>query len=779
MDNDNLILLDESSISKEPIIKDITTLDEGSIQKEPIIKNNLQGININVKDPEFERYKMAQNGSLEAGVTNSKGKPIILPNTLGNLKYIFQDILAGDKSAMQKKEFEMLGMKNMIKSLEWLAKTNNISDQMKALLATEGWRLTFRDKPPTPAEFLTPKYIGDQATTLHPWIRDTFIKYNDPLAPYRNLILSSCIGTGKSTLTVCVNLYTAALFSLMWAPYKYYGYAPSTKFTIVFGGFSQKKASQLLFEPMKSVLLQSEFFKQCRTEKDMIDANREFNSTTGVPNIYWTTATGSSGAEIQMSNGLNFYIVSSNGDIIGQNIVMGSCTELGFWREEGGWTDEQIYDFFTSLRARIDNRMHNNRISGFILDSSPNTMESVIDKWIWNDAPKSKLNYIFTGANWKFFKKNFEEALDEKGEVKHDWNVAFPLFKGGNGMLPRVIESPNDLTQFDPIDIIWCARKGANVSMIDMAKEQPIKFLKDWCGIPAGTEDRIFYNPDTIERCFDNNLRNIIGQITAPAEEEPEHLIWNQIRDRFFTKIVDKYYFYYEPGIPRTVSVDQSYAGDVTGISMTHVERDSEKIDPETGEPLKVFVTDFTIVIIPKGGIINLDAIKCFIWDLISLGNLNIKHVSYDGFQSESARQFLDRKGVKVEYVSVDRTNEPYLAFIDYVFHGRYYCGKNIYLKNNMKSIQMVKRKKRGDTKIDHMQGEIVTDGDGNWETDMRGINAKDSLDSVVASIELINRYSNEFVPYTVWKPNGNKSRDYDTMKSKSDELLESLGMTM
>ena len=150
-------------------------------------------------------------------------------------------------------------------------------------------------------------------------------------------------------------------------------------------------------------------------------------------------------------------------------------------------------------------------------------MESVIDKWIWNDAPKSKLNYIFTGANWKFFKKNFEEALDEKGEVKHDWNVAFPLFKGGNGMLPRVIESPNDLTQFDPIDIIWCPRKGANVSMIDMAKEQPIKFLKDWCGIPAGTEDRIFYNPDTIERCFDNNLRNIIGQITAPAEEEPEH----------------------------------------------------------------------------------------------------------------------------------------------------------------------------------------------------------------------------------------------------------------
>ena len=92
MNNDNLILLDESSLSKGPILKDITALNEGSISKEPIIKDNLQGINVNVADPEFERYKMAQNGSLDAGVTNSKGKPIILPSTLGNLKSIFQDI---------------------------------------------------------------------------------------------------------------------------------------------------------------------------------------------------------------------------------------------------------------------------------------------------------------------------------------------------------------------------------------------------------------------------------------------------------------------------------------------------------------------------------------------------------------------------------------------------------------------------------------------------------------------------------------------------------------
>ena len=129
---------------------------------------------------------------------------------------------------------------------------------------------------------------------------------------------------------------------------------------------------------------------------------------------------------ISMSNNLNFNIVSSNGDIIGQNIIMGSATELGFWREQGGWTDEQIYEFFTKLRDRIDSRMKGNRVSGFILDSSPNTMESVIDKWIWSEETrKSPKNLLFTGARWKFFKQDFKDCYDDYGNIKHDWNLCF------------------------------------------------------------------------------------------------------------------------------------------------------------------------------------------------------------------------------------------------------------------------------------------------------------------------------------------------------------------
>ena len=263
---------------------------------------------------------------------------------------------------------------------------------------------------------------------------------------------------------------------------------------------------------------------------------------------------------------------------------------------------------------------------------------------------------------------------------------------------------------------------------------------------------------------------------TAPAEEEPEHLIWNQIRDQFFNKVFDKYYFYYEPHLSRVLSVDQSISGDATCISVSHVERSKDL--NENGEYNKIYVVDFTCVIIPKGGLINLDAIKFFIYDLINLGNMNIRHVSFDSFQSEAQRQWLKRHGINVDYISVDRTNEPYLNFIDYVFHGRVKCGKNIFLKNNMKSLKMSKRKS-GSTKIDHMNGDIVNEGDGNWETSIVGSNAKDACDPVVANIELLNKYSDLYIPFCVWDSKKNLIDDVLLRKENLQRNLSKNGFSL
>ena len=690
-------------------------------------------------------------------------------NAFNDISYLLKDILSGDTKQLENPLIAGLNFNKIKIALNWLLSLDN-DNELKKLLSTNAWILNYRAKPPTPEEFIDKKFIGEM--NLHWWLRDYFLDFFDPLKPLRSAVLYSCIGAGKSTLTTLIFLYVSVLFAYMRCPYKYFGRASSTQFTMVFAGWSQKKASEILLEPLFNMMRESEFFVQCRTAEDMIKKNKEFDNAETIDCIYWTKASPTS--VMAMSNGLNYKIASSNSDIIGQNMVCGAMTELAFFHEDYGWSYDKIMRFFTKMRDRIDNRMRGDYMGRFILDSSPCDLESPVDQWINFDAPKDRSIKIFSGANWDFFKDRYDEnCFDKHGKVRHDWRYNFPIHKGGNGIEPHVIDSESELSNTDNNDVVWVPRFSDTISLYDKARMDCVTFLKDQAGIPAGAADRIFYNNQIIEDIFDNQLVNVYNSITAPAMEEPEHLIWNQIRDKFFIKNLSNWTYYYKPDLPRAISIDQSETGDATCIAMSHVEKDCSRRD-DFGDPVKVYVTDFTIVIIPKGGIINLDAIKWFIMDLRDLGNLNIQAVSYDRFQSDPQRQFLQRHNIKVDYLSVDKTNEHYLNYIDYAFHRRVFCGRNIHYKNNLKSIKMTKRKS-GTTKIDHIIAENIHEGDAAWETSQIGMNAKDALDAVVGSIALLNKYDTIFIPYSEWIKDKAKMKTneekYDEMKDKLSKL--------
>ena len=412
------------------------------------------------------------------------------------------------------------------------------------------------------------------------------------------------------------------------------------------------------------------------------------------------------------------------------------------------------------MKERISNRFQNAYLARMILDSSPSTLEDPIQNYITYDAPKFEESFFLKGARWELYPEEFPDycsvenigTIDQNvTSVRNNFDVAFQLYKGGNGKPPIVCENENEASQFPITDLIWCPKKqytkNGTSNFLAKARDNPIEFMKDWAGLPAGTPDRLFYRDDWIENCFENGLKNNYGAIVALAEEQPEHLIWDQIWPRFFQKMLNKYKFYYEPDIPRAVSIDQSKSKDCTCIAMTHVELDPERIDEHTGRPLMVYVTDFTIVLIPKGSHINLDAIKFFIHDLKYLGNINLRHVSFDGWQSDAARQFLKRDGIKVDYLSVDSNNEPYYMYYDMVINRRWHCGKNIFAKNNMKSLHEVRRVRTGSVKIDHFEGPLNYDWeDGTWQSCTAGINAKDVSDAISGSIYLTSLYPSEFI---------------------------------
>ena len=235
---------------------------------------------------------------------------------IGNLGQILQDILAGDPDAIKRPEYTCLNLDAVKKALDWLANTNQLSDTAKANMLTESWRLNFRDKPPTAEEFLTSKYLGPMAENIYPHIKKAFIESMDPLKPYRTTILYSCIGSGKSLMTVLTNLYITVLFALMWHPYRYFGQSVSTQYCNVLCATSMKKGSELLLEPMLNIIENASYFQKCRTKYDMQQEEREFDGSTSIDHINWTTATPSS--FLATSNGLNYKLISSANGLLGQ-----------------------------------------------------------------------------------------------------------------------------------------------------------------------------------------------------------------------------------------------------------------------------------------------------------------------------------------------------------------------------------------------------------------------------------------------------------------------------
>ena len=735
------------------------TIDMNQIQQEPNITENDMG-NAGFKDP----------------------------RAVNDLKYIIKDILSGDPKAAKRPEYTSLGYEQMKMAIKWLEQ-QGLDEATLQLLLEKPYLLTFKDKPPTPEEFLTSKYIGAQAESVWWPVKKNFLQFFDPLKPYRTAVLNPSIGSGKSTFTMLALLYVACHFALMRDPWKFFGKSRTTVFIIALCAVTQGKAKEIYNEPLRQLIESASFWHWCRTHQEMLNEEKHLQESDTIEYIPWTTACD---GVFQTGNGLNWKTASGDGNIIGLNILVGAMTEINFFLEAGkGWTPDKVYRFFSKLKERISNRFQSNYYARFILDSSPSSLDDPIQNWMTYDAPENPSNYIWRGSRWNLYPEEFPSfcdvenlhTLDQKVTEHHNYDVAFRLYKGGSGKPPIVCETESESSQFDNADLIWCPKeqvtKNGTASFLGKAKENPLDFLKDWCGEPSGTPDRLFYRDDWIEDCFDNGLKNLYGSIVALADEQPEHLIWNQIQNQFFYKVMNRYYFYYEPNVPRVVSVDQSKSRDCTCISMSHVEKDPNRIDEHTRLPMTIYVTDFTIVLVPKGGHINLDAIKFFIYDLKNLGGINLRHVSFDGWQSDPARQFLSRAGINVDYVSVDKLPEPYYTFYDLVTHGRWVCGKNIFVKNNMKSLHEVRRKQTGTIKIDHFEGDLDYEWEkGNWQSNVAtGYNAKDTTDAITGNIWLMNLYNNEFIPQKFFYKDAQLERTVDNIEKKNAQLLSSMNL--
>jgi hypothetical protein len=627
------------------------------------------------------------------------------------------DLLQGDMGVF-KEQLQGVDLDKLQIALQFILENEKLSDSQKNDLLANSWRVNYREKPPTPEEFLTSKYIGRMEDHIYPRVKKWFLEFFDESKPYRNAVLYPFIGAGKSTLAVLINLYICTHMALMRDPKKYLNQAPSAILTFALCSYNMKKATEVLLEPFINLLEVSDFFIKMRTREDMIRVEKQYQDDHVHGKIFWTTASMQGASAMQFSNGMHFKLISSVQNLLGLTIVCGTMTELAFFREAGKG-DDYIMRFFNDLKRRIDSRMKGNYWGRSILDSSPNDLESPVDKYCMFEADKDDLNYVVKGSRWDWVAEDYKFINDR-----------FPVFKGGNGKPPTILSTAEG---YQPDDVLWVPKQDYQVFHDDLTKS-----LKDIGGIPQGNLDKIFYDYEKIERCFVPTMKSVYFCIKADARMAPYELIWKQIRDELFVKSGNSYHFYYKPRIPRVFHIDQSISNDMTAIAFCHVER-KPQIQGASIDVIKdiIYVIDFVVPIHPFGGRINLDAVREFITDIYTKGGIPIIKGSFDTFQSEASIQHLERYGIEMDHVSVDDSLDPYMTLAQVVEQGNLKLGRNIFFKNNLRSLRMSSTKIAKKLKIDHSLGDTInpSGADYAWDTSLLGINAKDISDAVAGAI--------------------------------------------
>lgn len=652
-------------------------------------------------------------------------------DTLKNNTFLLTDLLQGDNSVLKNKTFEGLTYEDIKNTINLIINNPQINKSQRDYILSNLWRVHYKKKPPSIEEFVTSKWLGPTSLALFPHVKETLSKFWAPDSQYRHLILAPCIGWGKSVTTAISILYTIIHLNLMRSPKQFFGLAQASSIISVLGSFTLAKAKQTLLKPFLEILQTSEKFRKVRSEDRVALVQKEEDEDKS-DRIVWTTASVMDGA-LQFSNDLHLIIVSNLNALLGLNIITGALTEISFFLNQG-ISSEEISQMYNDLKGRIWSRFGNKYFATTILDSSPNSFDSPIDKYVFEgEAEKDPMNLVITSTHW--------DAHPSKYPIWLKTGETFNIFRGTNGKPSSIIT--DEQTKDYSLNEIY----KTPIDLENLARQDLTKIVKDYCGWPSGSHDKLIEDFSIIENLFSSQLKNVYTYIKAPAHRKPERLIWDQIYKQFFYEVSDnRYEFYRAPKEKRYIHIDLAEAKDIASISSVHPEFDI--VNKEI-----VVITDFIINIIPGKERINLEAIEDFIIDLRNLGGFYIEKVSYDGYQSSEARQNLEREGFEnVEKFSVDISTIPYYTYISWLKNGRVKSGKNIFLKNNLKSIYEFVNKDTHKMKIEHLKGKLVYEDGADWKLSFMGVNAKDTSDAHCGSCyHCINLFKG--VPRYQWTP--------------------------
>lgn len=681
---------------------------------------------------------------------------------------LLKDILYSQESANSLfnskwlNSFDPQSIEQMRNALSFLLSNKDLSTEDKLNLIHNSKNIYYK-KYISPQEFLSEKcFSKDVLDRMFPNVKQWFYEYWDfPNRPKKRLILYTATRAGKSHTSALCMLYHMLLIGTLRNPKSFYCVTPATQIGVVLLSFNIDKAREVLLNVMDDYARNSKIFTWIKYKDKMREIERNSEKYNSFETLYYLKNQDT----MYGMGGSNVVLASDFGKFLGLSViggVMSELTQASSGDANKGWTDEYVDSMYNTLSTRIKGSFPLNlQHTGLILDSQPHALTQLLDRKIYNGE----------------YELNDPEVKVIRGsqmDIHPEWFPNFPknsfkVFTGTSGVPPKIIETEDELKDLDPTRVY------------DVPKERKADFLNnlyrsipDVLGVPLGEQANLISDYRVIEDLFDIRLKNNLTYFYASTLDKPEGLIFNQIKNNFFIESIKGLKYYFKSWIPRVIGIDQSYSTDATGITIMHCELNEENDI--------LYIIDMNVVLISKNyEEISLQAIIEFIKDLKEIGNLPIKAVVFDQFQSKIAQQNLERlygTTMDIIYHSMDLDMGSYLDFIQKLHLRRVKAGRNIFLKNNLKSIYIKDRPKTKTNKIsqkidhrDDKKGVIHCNYEDNWDKSLLGLFAKDVLDSTAnAYYYLATKYIRENQVANILT-----EQDLNTINDKEYTLQKSL----
>ena len=533
----------------------------------------------------------------------------------------------------------------------------------------------YKERPVTIEEFYSSKeFVAEKWPNIFPLWKKTLKEiFPTPFnAPYNEVLISAAAGSGKTVTATLSMLYDIYKLGCLKNPCEFYQLSPGTM--IIMAIFSATAATtKVNWEEITQGIEACPWIKRKIVDKRGVE--RKIGPVVPVeviPGIFVQT-----GSKFQHS--------------MGKAIFSAMMDEAAF----GGANKNDSQKSYNELSSRIKTRFSKwgskgNTPGQLFLISSPKEAGDFMQYRI-EESQKAGASLTKIMQNIATWDADPDKDSDDK----------FTVFIGNENKEPCIYEQ-NEEVPIEEMDYLIYPP----MRFYEEFKKDLLISIMNYGGITTTSDMALFKSPTVLNDAFILNNPFQQDVITLPFDKMDKQLI--DFCDLTYFKDIR------HPDYNRFIHIDAAYSTntlDVYGLAAGYCiltdntiinEQHPDLINEEDAFSKKdrQYFIDFAVgITAPKGQEVSLTKVQDFIEYLIKKCNYPVACISADQFQSKQTLQNLQTKGFNTEYISVDRTRDPYL-FLRYLIHNKQVSiAKNDYLKLEL-------RKLRDDgKKIDHPVG--------------------------------------------------------------------------